>query len=324
MTDLSWLDHVPTPAFAFKADDKNVAHILFWNLAMEGHSQVPSEMATDDKLAVLSQRLLRASKRRAKSASLGSLGSFEFKVMPDGVVIATLSGRVKREAEDEKVMFLAMAAHDLRSPRRQIRNLLDEVREGFQDMGDSKLELLNMIEEVGERARVFTNDVITYTWATHIQQAQTDRLNLLEYASDIFQTVDPSHKHDLTCPEITANTDKLALQIALRNLFDNAVRHGGKTRMMISLQVEEVPEMNTLRFTVVDDGKGLASPADFFITATDLRKSSSFGLMGVKRLIEERGGEISAIEPREGSGSAITFTLPGNLVNDAADKAASA
>lgn len=322
MTDLTWLNHVPAPSFAFQADEHNVAHILFWNTAMEAHSNVASEVATDDKLAVLSQRLLRALQRRARSANLGSLGSFDLKPMSDGIIIASLSARGDRETEDEKVMFLAMAAHDLRSPLRQIRTLLDEVREDFQDMGDGKLDLLNMIEDVGERARAFTNDVITYTWATHIQQAQTDKLDVLEFAGDIFQSVDPAQKHALDCPDITVQTDKLALQIALRNLFDNAVRHGGKTRMTIGLQVEELPDIRSLRFTVVDDGKGLASPADFFITATDLRKSSSFGLLGVKRLIEERGGEISAIEPENSAGSAITFTLPGGLVQDAAVKAA--
>ena len=313
MTDLSWLNHIPSPSFAFQAGDNNQAHILFWNEAMEAHSDVAASLATGGKLAALSQRLLRTWERRARTASLGSLGTFEFKTMHNNVVIASLSARANREFEDEKVMFLAMAAHDLRSPLRHIRGLLDEIRDGFQDMGDGKIELLNMIEDVGERARVFTNDVITYTWATHIQQSETTKFDLFEFASDIFQSVDPAQKHALKCPYVLADTDKLALQIALRNLFDNAVRHGGKENMEITLKVAELSEINAIQVTVLDDGKGLASPADFFVTATDFRKSSSFGLLGVKRLVEERGGEISAIEPENGTGSAITFTLPGSL-----------
>ncbi|CAN0596740.1 unnamed protein product, partial [Ectocarpus sp. 12 AP-2014] len=121
-----------------------------------------------------------------------------------------LCANADRDSEDERVMFLAMAAHDLRSPLRHIRGLLDEVREGFQDMGDGKLELLDMIEEVGERARVFTNDVITYTWATHIQQSEPANVDLQNFAGDIFQSVDPQKHHTLSCRSIQMQTDKLA------------------------------------------------------------------------------------------------------------------
>ena len=314
MTDLTWLNLIPAPSFAFQGDAPDTAPILFWNEAMEVHSKVAAELATNNKLSALSQRLLRAQQRNARSANLGSLGTFDFKGIDGGIVIASLAARGNREFEDEKVMFLAMAAHDLRSPLRHIQGLLDEVREGFRDMGDGKLELLNMIEDVGERARVFTNDVITYTWATHVEQAQTTRIELFNLANEIFFSVDPHGKHTLVCPQLCVETDRLALQIALRNLFDNAVRHGGKESMHITLETVDMPEIKSVRFVVTDDGQGTASPADFFVTATDYRKSSSFGLLGIKRLIEERGGEISAIELNDKPGSAITFTLPGFLV----------
>ena len=314
MNDLTWLNLTPAPTFAFHGNARDDARIVFWNDAMEAHSKVAAELATGGKLAALSQRLLRAQKRNAKSASLGSLGTFDFKRIDGDIFIAALRGRTDREFQDEKVMFLAMAAHDLRSPLRHIKGLLDEVRDGFQDMGDGKLELLNMIEDVGERARVFTNDVITYTWATHIEQSETSRIDLLDVATDIFNSVDPHGKHQLECPDKVVETDRLAAQISLRNLFDNAVRHGGNASMRLTLDVVDMPEIRSVRFTVTDDGKGAASPADFFVTATDYRKSSSFGLLGIKRLIEERGGEISAIELDDRPGSAITFTLPGFLV----------
>lgn len=314
MSDFTWLNLIPAPTFAFRANDESRAQILFWNEAMEDHSDVPASLVTAGKLAALEQRLLRAHLRHARTASLGSLGTFEFKTGPDDVVIASLSARANRDAEDEKVMFLAMAAHDLRSPLRHIRGLLDEVRDNFQDMGDGKLDLLNMIEDVGERARVFTNDVISYTWATHVQQSETQKFDLQVLARDIFQSVDLLDNHTLICPALDLDSDKLAVQIALRNLFDNAVRHGGSNQMSISLKIAALDEINSLRFTVTDDGNGASYPAEFFVKATDLRKSSSFGLLGVKRLIEERGGEISAVEVPGSAGSAITFTLPGCLV----------
>lgn len=314
MKDLAWLNHMPTPAFAFKVDGRESAHILFWNEAMEDHSEVDSELALGGKLTALSNRLLRTALRRAKTANLGSLGTFSFKTINDDIVIASQCAAAGHDSEDEKVMFLAMAAHDLRSPLRHISGLLEEVRDGFQDMGDGKLELLAMIEDVADRARLFTNDVITYTWPSHVQQPETAIVDMLDLANDIFQSVDPAQKHALSCPTVCADTDKLALQIALRNLFDNAVRHGGREGMQIELKLEECSSTNSVRFTVIDNGKGLAPSADFFVAATDFRKSSSFGLMGVKRLIEERGGEISAIDTPNKEGSAITFTLPGSLI----------
>lgn len=316
MTNFMWLNNVPVPSFAFQADDESSARILFWNDVMEDLSQVTSEQAVNGKLGTITHRLFRATQRCASTVTLGSLGSFELKKTDDGVFIAALGAGTQHPSEDEKVLFLAMAAHDLRSPLRQINGVMEEMRDGFQDMGDGKLELLQLVEDIADRAHMFTNDVISYTWSSHIQQAETSNLDLVAIANEVFQSVAQSPDHSLSCPTLSIDTDRLALQITLRNLFDNALRHCGKKQILVQLLVDDLPETKTLRFTVMDNGIGLSSSAEIFVNATDLRKSS-FGLLGVKRLIEERGGEIAAIDPPNGKGSAITFTLPGTLLPDA-------
>jgi signal transduction histidine kinase len=66
--------------------------------------------------------------------------------------------------------------------------------------------------------------------------------------------------------------------------------------------------------TVRDNGVGFADPALALLDGGKLAPGSGFGLFGIRRLIRARGGTILAETPTNGSGAAITFTLPGRFV----------
>jgi len=53
-----------------------------------------------------------------------------------------------------------MAAHDLRTPMNNVKTMADMLRHDFQDMGDGKLELINMLERVAVKSTNLINDVL--------------------------------------------------------------------------------------------------------------------------------------------------------------------
>lgn len=212
----------------------------------------------------------------------------------------------------EMERFVSLAAHDLRSPILNVRSLADMLREGFVDMGDGKLELIRMIEEISERSLSLVTDVLAQASASNavanIREFDFERL-----CTDILVTLDPSQQHTVILPKLVIESDHTAMQVVLRNLIDNAFKHAGNIQIAMTLSVAAADD-GALTITVCDDGKGFADPALAFLDGGELRMDSGFGLLGVRRLIRARGGDISAVPPSSGLGAEVRFSLPGRIV----------
>ena len=108
--------------------------------------------------------------------------------------------------------------------------------------------------------------------------------------------------------------DDVALQIVLRNLIDNSLKHG--SRKCISLFVGlDGEDGGMLGFTVRDNGCGLEDPKRAFLDSGKFTYDSGFGLLGIRRLLLSRGGNIWAEVPPHDVGTLIRFTLPGRIVS---------
>ena len=73
-------------------------------------------------------------------------------------------------------------------------------------------------------------------------------------------------------------------------------------------------DKETLEFLVQNRGVGFSNPAVAFLDEGNLRIDSGFGLLGVRRLITARGGEMGAENLPDKKGSVIRFTMQGHLV----------
>jgi two-component system sensor histidine kinase QseC len=110
--------------------------------------------------------------------------------------------------------------------------------------------------------------------------------------------------------------DALLLQVLLRNLVDNALRHGGGT--LIEVSIARHDGRAVLR--VSDNGRGIAADqrdrvqqrfyrgasADF----EDSSAGSGLGLSIVRRITELHGGTICIDSPASGQGALLQVTLP--------------
>ncbi|MGC3936658.1 ATP-binding protein [Roseobacter sp. EG26] len=219
-------------------------------------------------------------------------------------------------AASETEQFIAIAAHDLRTPMRNIKILIEMLREDFEDHGDGKVDLINLLEEVAIKSGGLISDVLTHAHEANVlpEQIPFDFGLLCQSIRDV---LDPQGLHEVNWPNIVLQGDKTAFKIVLRNLLDNAIKHGGKPNMRIDISARQ-SSANMISVSVQDDGVGFDNPGmDLFNTGT-FRPDSGYGLLGVRRLLTARGGHIAVEKTASGVSGAVTFSLPG-IIAEAAD-----
>ena len=223
------------------------------------------------------------------------------------------------EAQD----FVALAAHDLRAPLRHVSAIADMLRDGFVDLGDGKLELIDMLEALGSKAMALIADVLAHAEATSLTTASSQsRFDFAALVREIMGLLDPAARCTCRIAEAEVLGDRIVTQMILRNLVDNAIKYSGRTDasgpLHLGFSLSDTGD-GMLEFMVEDNGKGFADPAILFLQEGKLRTGSGFGLFGVYRLIQARGGTMSAENLPDGQGARVRFRLPGSLVDDASD-----
>lgn len=230
--------------------------------------------------------------------------------------VQTSSEALNTDMED----FVNLAAHDLRSPVRKVKFLADLLREDFEDLGDGKLELIHMLEDVASKAMILTNDVLNHAQAASAV-ASIENFGLQAMVLDLISTLDPERRHRVHVDDIWICGDRIACQIILRNLIDNAFKHNMDGT--IDLTVIATPHgSRTLEIKVADNGQGFSDTALEFLEGGGFRVDSGYGLLGVRRLVQSRGGKIEASQCPSGKGALVCVTLPGQVLGDSVAQAA--
>lgn len=213
--------------------------------------------------------------------------------------------------ESEIEEFVSMAAHDLRSPVRNIQGLALLLREGLEDNDDGKLEIIDMLENVANKAQLLIADILSHAEATGATTS-LESFELSRLCRDIASMLDPSECHSIVVPECWLTGDLTATQIVLRNLFDNAYKYNEERSIVLSVSATVI-SAEYFQITVSDNGVGIDNPDEVFSVKPKAGMVGGFGLLGVRRLVLARGGEINAVSPASGAGAMFQFTLPGQI-----------
>lgn len=216
--------------------------------------------------------------------------------------------------------FVSLAAHDLRTPMRHVAGLADMLREDFVDMGDGKVQLIDMLEDVATKAMELIGDVLAHAEALNATR-DTMRFRFEDMMEEIIGILDPMEVCKFTYPFGWIEGDRTAVQIILRNLIDNAIKHGrkarqrhceiGAARLRIDIGMRTIG--TSIEFSVRDNGVGFGELGLAFLEDGRLKKDSGFGLLGVRRLIDARGGSLTATQCPEVGGAVVSFALPGEI-----------
>ncbi len=223
--------------------------------------------------------------------------------------------------QSELEEFVNLAAHDLRRPMLQISAIADMLQEDFNDMGDGKVELIEMLKVVASKTNELVADVLSQTQAARAVSDVTE-FNLRDLSADILTMLDPMGACDCEVENIWLLADRTAVLMIVRNLIDNALKfaqpeyNDAHNDDQLRIQISAASAENkVIEVTLTDNGVGFDASTLLFLQGGRFETGSGYGLMGVRRLLRARGGNISAWN-EENAGATICFSLPGVVLKE--------
>ena len=229
---------------------------------------------------------------------------------------STMGKLRKKNVELEK--FAQIAAHDLKSPLNNITGLTDFFVESYGEAFDQEgKEILNMIKTSSIKLKEMIDSLLLYSKSdTNLLDSKT-AVNLQELKQDLTDlfafSINCSIALQSKLDFITIN--KTAIEQILINLIANALKYNDKETAKIEIEVLE--EENFYRFSVKDNGYGIAEEHHerifqlFEVLSANDRfgeKGNGIGLATVKKIVESLHG-IIYVESELGVGSKFVFTI---------------
>jgi len=206
--------------------------------------------------------------------------------------------------------FAYVASHDLRAPLRDIDNLAKWVNEDLDDVPEATARHLGLLRQrVGRMDRLLT-ELLEYSRAGRVfaEPERFDTDSLIESVQGVVPTRDGIDvRYDVPTYELV--TPRPPLELILRNLIGNAIRHHDRDegRVDVSLRVED----GFAVFRVADDGPGIEPRYherifEMFQTlrTSDRVDGTGMGLALCRKLASVHDGELTV----ESDGRGTTFT----------------
>lgn len=233
--------------------------------------------------------------------------------------------KLRIEMEQERVQMMAGLSHDLRTPITLMQGYVEMLMKGSKHAVQSPYDciliirsktaiLMGLIQKISELARYRSRRIPVH----HRPTAVCHLLKTIDqcYGPDIQNNGLHFQVHNKDCDGVFTNADTELLDRVFSNLLYNAVRHtqsGG----LITVKAVPVPEQESIVFSIMDTGSGIAKHDlphifDRFYRASGQRQQGEghgLGLAIAKEIVQIHGGQIWA-ESEEGRGSTFFFTLP--------------
>ncbi len=227
-----------------------------------------------------------------------------------------------RQANERKTQFLAMLAHEMRTPLSAVNSaayILQEIQvEGravkqLEAIQRQTANLARLVEDLMDVSRISRGRI----------ELRRELVDLGTLAAQAVQAVQPlidarGQEINCTIPEgpLTVDADPVRLNQVIVNLLNNAAKYtepGGRIWLTIELDDEQV----TIR--ICDTGIGIdpsVLPTLFDLFAqVDPSEAKSHGGLGiglflVKRLVELHGGRVAVRSAGVGAGAEFSVQLP--------------
>lgn len=227
------------------------------------------------------------------------------------------------ELNSSKDQFLAIIAHDLKSP---FSNIL-----GFTDLLKSNIEAYDkeLITQILEQ--LYNASKIAYELLENLldwSRVQTDRIEFEPERFGFHEFISnylPTLKAIASTKQITINVfipadliifaDPNLTKTVLRNLVSNAVKFSNRNDTIV-INAEQTDGL--VKVSVIDYGVGIPAKEIHKLFRIDTKystpgtmneKGTGLGLILCKDFVEKQGGKIW-VESTEGQGSVFFFTLP--------------
>jgi signal transduction histidine kinase len=225
-----------------------------------------------------------------------------------------------RRAEESKVAardeFLQVAAHELRTPLTSLQLATDLLLKASATDPVRPDLLRNALAPIASQTKRL-NDLVSGLLDT--VRIEADRMDLALSHQDLgaltervareWQAATPRREIQVDARSVEATVDPLRYEQVVRNLIDNAVKHGGGR-----IEIGVAQDDGRAQVWVRDHGAGIALEHrdhifDRFYRANGHGGGLGLGLHLSKRIVELHGGDIRAEFPSDG-GTRMVVTLP--------------
>jgi two-component system sensor histidine kinase ChvG len=224
-----------------------------------------------------------------------------------GEALSTMTAQLSERAE-YIAEFAANVSHELKSPITAIRGAAELLREELDQMpAAQRKRFLANIESDASRMERLVNRLLELA---RIQSSPEEAgpIQLAGFLENIAVTYGERVVLDASGAPETIEMNPDHLESAVRNLLDNALRHGGDEPVDLVVRSDH----GRAAISVTDRGPGVSEKNralifDRFFTTERDRGGTGLGLAIVKAVAETRGGDVT-LETRPG-GSTFTLTV---------------
>lgn len=215
-----------------------------------------------------------------------------------GHLLSGVSMRPAVRMLDEQERFLSEASHELRTPLATLRLYLDAA---LRDPGDTRRAVTDARALTDRMGRLVTGLLARTRTETGLGELDLQRLALDQLVEGV--VAESGGEVTLHAEPTVVQADPDLLSLAVRNLIDNALVHGGGTQVEVTVSAGTV--------TVRDHGPGLdpALSDPFQRGATGPSGRHGIGLSIVQWVAQAHSGSV-AIRSAEDGGAIATLTLP--------------
>ncbi len=211
--------------------------------------------------------------------------------------------------------FAHVASHDLKAPLRGILQLTTWIKDELTNPSLQVTQYLTLIQSRITRLELLLDDLLDYSRVNR-KHGKFEEINIQVLVNDIFQLLNPRQGIELKLHIELGSIRTLAvpLNIILRNLISNAIKHHDKEKGVITVTAK--PIGSDYLFSVQDDGPGIAKQYherifELFQTLKprDEKEGSGMGLAIIKKILDMYHSNI-CVESDGKQGTLIQFKWP--------------
>ncbi|MDY7098455.1 MAG: PAS domain-containing sensor histidine kinase [Pseudomonadota bacterium] len=221
-----------------------------------------------------------------------------------------------REFNAQLEEFTYVASHDLRSPIRGISNLIEFIREDFEDgQLDATLKNTDRMEARVHDLEKLIDDLLTYARAGR-RAVELESVTMKEVCDDILaiENIPDGFSVSVSVSDEPFEAARTPLTTVLRNLISNAIKHHDESYGKISVVAQFSGSLCVI--DVADDGPGIPENARervfrlFQTLKANERGSSGLGLAVAQRLTTGHGGQLELLPTLGERGTCFRVSWP--------------
>lgn len=235
-------------------------------------------------------------------------------------LMARLGQALQHERE-----FLGEAAHELRTPLAALLAQAQVLQHASakEEASEALDHLIAGIERTSRLAQQLLDTARVESGSSAARSQDVDLALVTRMVADEFELVALRGNQSIKveCERTMVHGDIDDLGILVRNLLDNALRHGGPgTNVRLATWIESDGQVELATLTVADDGPGIADGDhervfERFYRAGNGHRTQGIGmgLSLVERVVASHGGSLRCGSGLEGHGFGVEIRLPATV-----------